>query len=289
MLAGRIAGAPISWGVCEVPGWGHQLGAERVLGEMSKLGLAATEFGPEGFLPSESTAKAEVLRGHGLQAVGGFLPLVLHDARLDPMKVVDAFIDDCVACGAGVMVLAATSGLEGYNERPVLDDAAWTVMLAHLDRISARAAARRVLATIHPHVGTMIENADDVSRVLRGSEVALCVDTGHLLVAGADPVSLTKDYPDRVGHVHLKDVDVDLAQQVGDGTMLFTDAVRAGLFRPLGRGDVDIATLVATLESEGYTGWYVLEQDVMLRSEPVDEGPLANVRESIAFLEQVAG
>jgi inosose dehydratase len=135
----------------------------------------------------------------------------------------------------------------------------------------------------------MVENADDVSRVLRGSEVALCVDTGHLLVAGVDPVSLTKDHPDRVGHVHLKDVDLDVAQQVSDGTMLFTDAVRAGLFRPLGRGDVDIATLVTTLESDGYDGWYVLEQDVMLRSEPVGEGPLADVRESIAFLEQVAG
>ena len=52
----RIAGAPISWGVCEVPGWGHQLAPARVLAEMHEVGLAATEFGPEGFLPEDPVA-----------------------------------------------------------------------------------------------------------------------------------------------------------------------------------------------------------------------------------------
>ena len=74
----KIAGAPISWGVCEVPGWGYQLTADRVLREMREVGLMATELGPEGFLPSEPAAMARVLSEHGLQAVGGFTPLLLH-------------------------------------------------------------------------------------------------------------------------------------------------------------------------------------------------------------------
>ncbi len=284
MFAARMAGAPISWGVCKVPDWGFQLAPERVLGEMSRLGLSATEFGPAGFLPDERTAKLELLRRHRLSAVGGFLPLTLHDARTDPMPALDSFIDDCLACGADVVVLAAATGSAGYHRRTVLDDTSWQTLLSNLDRISSHAAERGVLATIHPHVGTAIENAEEVHRAMSGSRMALCVDTGHLVVGGIDPVALARDHPERVAHVHLKDVDGALAQLVADGSISFADAVRAGLFRPLGRGDVDIATLVSTLEAAGYTGWYVLEQDVMLAEEPAGEGPLADVRESLAFL-----
>ncbi len=49
MSTPRIAGAPISWGVCEVPGWGYQLDPAQVLREMREVGLAATEIGPEAF------------------------------------------------------------------------------------------------------------------------------------------------------------------------------------------------------------------------------------------------
>src|SRR3954452_9073435 len=90
-LRDRIAGAPISWGVCEVPGWGYQLPAARVLAEMGSLGLRATELGPEGFLPAAPEEKAALLAEHDLHAVGGFLPLLLHDADHDPMPELDAF------------------------------------------------------------------------------------------------------------------------------------------------------------------------------------------------------
>lgn len=287
-LRSRVAGAPISWGVCEVPNWGHQLEAERVLSEMHSLGLAATEFGPVGFLEVDPTAKAEQLASYGMKAVGGFLPVLLHDAGHDPLPEVDAFIDGCLASGAGVVVLAAFTGVDGYDARPVLDDAGWSVMLANLDRITDRATERGVIACVHPHVGTMVETGEETERVLAGSRVGLCVDTGHLLVGGADPVVLTERHTDRVVHVHLKDVDGRLAAQVIDGTLTFAEAVRAGMFRPLGAGDVDIAAMVRTLEGAGYQGWYVLEQDVMLDAPPSDEGPVADVRASLDYLLRVA-
>jgi len=287
-LRSRVAGAPISWGVCEVPNWGHQLEPARVLGEMHALGLAATEFGPVGFLEEEPTAKAEQLASYGMRAVGGFLPVLLHDAAHDPLPEVDAFIDGCLASGAGVVVLAAFTGVDGYDARPVLDDEGWSVMLANLDRITDRAAERGLVACVHPHVGTMVETGEETERVLAGSRVGLCVDTGHLLVGGADPVALTAQYPDRVVHVHLKDVDGRLAAQVIDGTLTFAEAVRTGMFRPLGQGDVDIAAMVSTLEGAGYQGWYVLEQDVMLDGEPSDEGPVADVRASLDYLLRIA-
>lgn len=291
-MRARVAAAPISWGVSEVSGWGRQLEASRVLGEMRSLGLIATEFGPAGFLAEEPAVKAEQLASYNMRAVGGFLPVLLHDPDHDPLAEVDAFIDGCLAARAGVVVLAAFTGVNGYDARPVLDDQGWSVMLTNLDRIADRAVERGVVACLHPHVGTMVETGEETERVLSGSHVGLCVDTGHLVVGGANPVALTARHPERVVHVHLKDVDESLAIQVIDGSLTFGDAVRAGIFRPLGEGDVDIQAMVQTLERAGYQGWYVLEQDVMLE-DGVDEGnglqgPIANVRKSLDYLLRVA-
>lgn len=289
MLPARIAGAPISWGVSEVPGWGHQLDVDRVLAEMRDLGLAATEFGPPGFLPPDPEMMSKKLAGFGLAAVGGFLVVVLHDPHHDPLAEVDSFLDGCMAAGAEVAVLAAGTGGHGYDSRPELDELNWKTLLHNLDRIDALAARRGVVATIHPHVGTMVETATDVQRVLTGCAIGLCVDTGHLMVGGTDPVALTRDNVERVAHVHLKDVDAGLAQQVLDGSMTFTAAVRTGMFRPLGQGDVDIASMVATLDAYGYPGWYVLEQDVRLDGDPEGGGPAADVALSLDYLMRLAG
>lgn len=284
----RVAGAPISWGVCEVPGWGHQLPAERVLAEMERVGLAATEFGPAGFLPEDPAAKKLLLDSYSVQAVGGFLPVLLHDSDHDPMPGVDEFIDTCLATEAGVVVLAAASGVDGYDDRPILDDAHWKTMLTNLDRICDHAAERGVIAVIHPHIGTMVESADDVQRVLDGSHVGLCIDTGHLVAAGADPVEITKANLDRVKHVHLKDVNAEIAAQVISKEMTFSDAVAAGLFCVLGTGSVDLTSMLQALSRADYAGWYVLEQDVMFTHGPPDgEGPVADVRACLEFVEAV--
>lgn len=289
MLPARIAGAPISWGVSEVPGWGHQLDRDRVLSEMRDLGLTATEFGPPGFLPADPETMAKELASFGLAAVGGFLVVVLHDPRHDPLAEVDSFLDGCVVAGAEVAVLAAGTGDHGYDSRPELDETSWKTLLLNLDRIDQLAARRGVLATIHPHIGTMVESAAEVQRVLTGCAIGLCVDTGHLLIGGTDPVALTRDNVERVAHVHLKDVDAGLARQVLDRSMTFTAAVGTGMFRPLGQGDVDIASMVATLDAYGYPGWYVLEQDVRLDGDPRGSGPAADVALSLDYLMRLDG
>lgn len=283
-ISARIAGAPISWGVCEVPGWGYQLTPERVLTEMREVGLAAAEFGPDGFLPDLPRDKARVLADHGLAGVGGFVPVVLHDDGHDPLPEVDRALDGFLAAGAGVLVLAAATGREGYDATPELDDVAWKRLLSNLDRLAEHAAGRGVMACLHPHVGTMVESYDDVRRVLDHSSVSLCLDTGHLLIGGTDPVALARDASDRIGHTHLKDVDLGWARRVQADEVSYTDAVAAGLYRPLGQGDVDIGAIVTSLESSGYTGWYVMEQDTVLAEEPRGVGPLADVRASVAFL-----
>lgn len=281
----QVAGAPISWGVCEVPGWGYQLPVERVLGEMRELGLAATEFGPDGYLPAGPGERAAVLGTHGLGAAGGFVPVVLHDEARDPLPDVDRALDGFGPAHTAVLVLAAAAGTDGYETRQELGEAAWATLLANLTRAAARAAERGFTATLHPHVGTMVQRRDEVLRVLDGTDVGLCLDTGHLLIGGTDPAELAGQAAGRVGHVHLKDVRQDVAAEVTSGAISYTDGVRAGLYQPLGRGDVDVAGVVSALRRARYQGWYVLEQDTILTEPPQPgDGPAEQVRQSLDYL-----
>jgi inosose dehydratase len=276
----RLAGAPISWGVCEVPGWGYQLPVDRVLAEMAGSGLRATEFGPDGFLPDDPAQRAAVLAGHGLAAVGGFVPLVLHVPGSDPVPDLERLLPAFVASGAGMVVLAAVSGSDGYDARPQLDAQAWRTLCANLDRAAAAAAGFGLRAALHPHVGTVVERQDEVRRVLDGAGIGLCLDTGHLFVGGSDPLEIARAQSGRVEHVHLKDVDAALAARVRDGALGYAAAVRAGLYTPLGRGDASVAGIVTALESAGYQGWYVMEQDAVL-AEPAPGADPAEVTAGI--------
>ncbi|OBB32341.1 inosose dehydratase [Mycolicibacterium peregrinum] len=283
----KIAGAPISWGVCEVPGWGYQLEPARVLTEMRGAGLSATELGPDGFLPADTRELTGVLAAHQLSCVGGFVPVVLHDADHNPAEDLVGPLTSLRAAGAGVVVLAAATGSDGYDSRPELDDDQWATLLANLDRLSGIASEAGLLAVLHPHVGTMVETRDDVDRVLAGSTIPLCLDTGHLLIGGTDPLELAKAVPHRIKHTHLKDVNAALAAKVQSGEISYTDAVRAGMYTPLGTGDIDIAGIVSVLQNNGFDGWFVMEQDTILDGAPVGDGPVADVRASVAYLHSV--
>jgi inosose dehydratase len=289
-----------------------------VLAEMHDLGLTATEFGPDGYLPSDPAARSALLAAHGLTAAGGFVPVVLHERATDPLAAIDHALaafgagpDDgssappsatssatpggapsaALAAGTGpgpdgkpVLVLAAATGRDGYDARPELDADGWSVLLANLDRAAEHAAAHGYHATLHPHVGTMVETRDDVHRVLDGAAIPLCLDTGHLLIGGTEPAELAASAGSRIGHVHLKDVTKALATRVTSGELTYTDAVRGGLYQPLGQGDADIPAVVGALARAGYDGWYVLEQDTVLAGPPAGEGPAVQVRESLRYL-----
>jgi inosose dehydratase len=289
----KIAGAPISWGVCEVPGWGRVLDSSTVLGEMSELGLAATELGPPGYLPEDPAELGALLKAHRLRLVGGFLAVVLHDAESNWSTMDDAteVAELLASVGAEVLVLAAATGLDGYDRRPVLTGAQWQTLIETAARIRDLAARHGIRTVLHPHVGTHVETKAEVERFVADSDLPLCLDTGHLLIGGIDPVELARRYPDRIGHVHLKDVRAAIAETVRAGQISYTHAVGAGMYVPLGDGDVDVPALVRVLHDAGYTGWYVLEQDTALSGDSTagDDRPRRDVARSIAHLNATLG
>jgi inosose dehydratase len=281
----RIGGAPISWGVCEAPGWGHEMPADRVLDEMRGLGLQTTELGPTGYLGADPAGVTDTLQRHGMRLVGGFLPVPMHtDPDLDLTEATDA-VATLAAAGAEVLVLAARSTDGSYDHKVRLTEDEWPVLLGNLTRLEHLAREYGLRPTLHPHVGTAIEDRESVLRLLGSSDIALTLDTGHLLIGGMQPAELLADHAHRVAHVHLKDVDTAVAATVSAGDTSYMHAVQAGLYTPLGKGDLDIAGCVAALEGAGYSGWYVLEQDCALRAEPADgAGPVADVAASIDYL-----
>lgn len=284
----KIAAAPISWGVCEVPGWGRVLDSTIVLGEMSSLGLTATELGPPGYLPEDPIELDALLRQHKLRLVGGFLAVVMHDAgqRWSTMEDATEVAELLASVGGEVLVLAAATGLDGYDHRPALTDAQWRNLIETAAQIRDLAARHGLRTVLHPHVGTHVETRPEVERFLADSDLAICLDTGHLLIGGTDPVDLARRYPDRIGHVHLKDVRAAIAEVVRAGQISYTHGVGAGMYVPLGDGDVDVPALVRILTDAGYSGWYVLEQDTALSGDSTaeDDRPRRDVARSLAHL-----
>ncbi len=287
-MSGRVAGAPVSWGVIEIPGWGYQMPADRVLREASSLGLSAVEAGPEGLLPADPSAVSELLSRYDLTLVGGFVPAVLHEPGLREGELarLEARAGFFAAAGADVMVLAAMSGSEDFGPFVEIDDDSWEALFESLEMVEDVCSRYGLAVSLHHHYGTVIESDEQVRRFLEGSGMGLCLDTGHLAIGGSDPVEIAGIAGGRVNHVHLKDVDLGLAARLAARELSFREAAKKNAFRPLGEGDVDVGGVLDRLENSGYEGWYVLEQDSVVEGEPPEgEGPVEEVRKSLRFLE----
>jgi inosose dehydratase len=282
----RLAGAPISWGVCEVPGWGRMMPPDRVFAEMASLGLTATELGPLGYLPLDAAGIRERLEPHGLRLVGGFVPLVLHEPAPDTAPA-ERMAATLAAAGADVFVLAAIQD-ERWSAPTGLDDLAWGRLVRNVETLEELVGAHGLALALHPHAGTLIETEDDVERMMAASDVGWCLDTGHLLIGGVDPVAFAGRA--RIVHAHLKDVDAAVAERLRAGELTLVTATQAGLFRPLGEGDARIDEVVEQLQGRGYERWLVLEQDTAITGEepPVGHGPMLDVRRSIDHLHTLA-
>ena len=269
----KIAGAPISWGVCEVPGWGYQLSSDRVLAEMREAGLTATELGPEGFLPTDTDAAHHAaerirpgLRGR-VRPRGAVQGRPRSRSTISPDRwsrwwpPVPAWW--CWPPPPGPT--ATTTGPCSTKASGPRCFPTWTG--------SPRSPRRGVCARCCTRTSERWwRTAPRSTACWPGRRIPLCLDTGHLLIGGTDPLALTRQVPDRIEHAHLKDVNAELAAKVQSGELTYTQAVAAGMYVPLGAGDVDIAGIVKTLEDNGYDGWYVMEQDNILDGEPEGAG-----------------
>jgi len=283
----RLALSPACWGISETRDWGPQLSVERVLSEAAAVGESAITAGPYGFLPDRSDQAKRVLRRHGLHVVAGQVQAILHhrETRGPELTHIDGHAHWLSAPGAETLVLSAirqrARGEPGAVGEP-LSKAEWAHLLHLIGSVEHVCARHRLKVAVQARFGSAIEGPEDIERLLVGTEAGLCLDVGHLALAGADTMEVLELAGGRVRHVHLNDVDPDIARRVRSGRVAYEDAVSEGLYRPLGEGGAEIARVIEALRSSRYRGWFTLENDTRLDS-PEDR-PLGRISRSVEFL-----
>ncbi len=279
-----IAISPVCWGVSEARAWGVQLETERVLAEIASLGEVWMEAGPSGFLPDRSDAAKPLLKRHRLKVAAGPVRAVLHhhDLRGPELTHIDGHAAWLASIGAKTLVLTVIGSREDGDPEVALSSTGWAHLLSAIGSVQHVCTNRGLRLAVQPRHGTMIKGPADIERLLVGSEADVCIDIGHLVIAGADPIEVVELASGRIDHVHVSDVDRELASRVRDHDVDYATAVASGLFKTVGEGDSGVAEVVEALRRTGYRGWYGLESEVRLES-PNDD-PIDTVRKSLEFV-----
>jgi len=275
----QIANAPCSWGALEFELEGESLGYIQVLDEMVETGYAGTELGDWGFMPSVPSELSKVLLNKNLELLGAFVPVALADANAHKAGT------DLALKTAGLMheagypdafiVLADENGSVEERTRNAgrispamgLSEQQWHTFASGAEQVARAVKERYGMQTVfHHHCGGYVETPQEVAKLMELSDpdlLGLCLDMGHYAFGGGDPVGALEKYYSRIWHVHFKDFDPKVGLAARENAYDYFESVEKGVFCELGKGNVDFQAVVNILNSKGYDGWIVVEQDVL--------------------------
>jgi len=297
-----VANAPCSYGAFEIT-----VGvlpdvpeAESVLSAISGAGYEGTELGPPGYLWDRRTLRKS-LANHGLALVGGYIPirfsepehwtedLAAMDATLDLFAAADATEAKPVLADGGSAERIRFPGRAAVDRSIGLDEAGWARFAEGVAQACDLARTRGFEPTFHHHTATFVEAPWEIERVLELTDVCLLLDTGHLRLGGGDPTTALREWGSRINHIHIKDVhDEVLAGVIADAADM-PEAWHRGVFCELGTGDVDLDSFFAELSRSDYSGWLVVEQDMVPRSPRDAADAAASQVRNRAWLAEHAG
>lgn len=295
-----IGNAPVSWGIFEIEGMSGSYPYDQVIDEIAAAGYAGTELGPYGYYPTDPATLRAALAKRGLALASSFVPVDLRQPEGYPAAEAQAMqvADLLQALGVKELILAdeyrpERAPLAGrVSPADGMSDAEWDSTTAGLNRLGATLAARGMSAVFHHHVATYVESAAEIDRLLAHTDpnvLGLCLDTGHAEFGGADSVEILRRWGDRVRYVHLKDVNAAALARTRSEGLGYETGVREGVFCPLGTGAVDFSGVFAELKRRGYSGWLIVEQDIIVESTGQAVSPLALAKESREFLRKTVG
>lgn len=277
----RLAINPLTWTNDDMPELGAETPLETCLAEAKQAGFAGVELGNK--FPREAAALGPILARHGLALASGWYGSRLLERDVDAeMEAAAPHLALLSAMGCTACVFAEVSGaVHGarttpLSHRPVLSDADWAVLAPRMTEMARRMAARGLRLAYHHHLGTVVETAQEIDRLMAstGPEFTLLLDTGHLTAAGGDPVAMARRHAGRIAHVHCKDVRRDVLARARAADLPFLEAVLEGMFTVPGDGMVDFAAVLGALAEGGYEGWLVVEAE----QDPAKAHPLTYAR-----------
>jgi inosose dehydratase len=278
-----VANAPVSYGAFEVT-VGHDPNVPdgtQVLDQVAEAGYAGIDLGPVGYLGTGERL-GELLSERGLGLAGAYLelPYADPDALAEALPALDELLNtfDTVRSylpGPPPRPTLADAGSLERRSRPFrstaqrslgLDADGWRRFGAGLARVVGHCRDRGYEPTFHPETGTYVEAPWEIEQVLDRSDIGLCLETGHMMLGGGDPVALLRDWSERINHVHLKDALLAVRDQiVADGGQA-TEIWSREAFPVLGGGDLDVDAVLDGLRGMSFGGWLVVEQDILPRS-----------------------
>lgn len=267
-----IGTVPILWNNVDIEELRLGTDAFTILDEIARTGFEGTQLGL-GFPEGSDLVRELAARGLRLAEVYASLPatadgpipdaLVIGRERLGLLHAADGDVL-CVALDVSPGRQEA-AGRAGEDGTPRFSPAAWDRLVSVVHELAREAEALGHRVVFHPHAGTFIETPDEVAQLVEQTDpelVGICLDVGHYLVGGGDPVAALRALGPRVTHVHLKDVDPVVLGRLRSGDLDgFTGAIRARLFTELGAGILDLPGVLESLEDRGYAGWLMIEQD----------------------------
>lgn len=266
----KLAIAPIGWTNDDMPELGGEVTFEQCISEMALAGFTGSEVGNK--YPRDPEVLNKYLSLRGLEIASAWFSSFLTSKQFE--ETADAFKahrDFLHAMGAKVIVVSEQgNSIQGqmdtalFKNKPVFTEEEWTVFLDGIQRLGDLAAEKGMKVVYHHHMGTGVQTTEEISRLMEGTDpnkVSLLYDTGHLVFSGEDHLEILTKYMERIHHVHLKDVRLDVAQKVRDKEMSFLQAVKEGVFTVPGDGYIDFKPVFRLLSEANYEGWFVVEAE----------------------------
>ena len=260
--------SPIAWANDDMPELGGDITLDTLLNEVRQIGFEGVELGCK--FPRDAATLQPIMVSHGLKIIGGWYSTNLlvrdADAEIEAMADHVALLE---AMGSQVFIAAETSNAihcdrsRPLDAHPRIDDQAWEQFGARLNAVAAYVNERGLRFAYHHHLGTVVETGDELRRFFEvtGDHVGLTLDTGHSLCGGIDPLKVISERPERVSHVHCKDVRRNRYNRLRAGGASFLDGVVSGMFTAPGDGIYDYEPFLGALASVGYDGWIVIEAE----------------------------
>jgi inosose dehydratase len=284
----RIATAPVNWNNADVTDYRPWTPYPALLDEMVAAGYTATEWGMN--MEKNAARFREDLHARNLRPLGGFVGLELRNPDKSAAEVqrgieLATFFRDI---GATYLIVADSgdprrlSEAGHVNPAGQLSDELWRSLGDGLNELGNRLAPEGVKVVFHNHVGTYVETQDETARLLDETDpqlVSWCFDCGHLAYGGGDNLEMLERYGNRIGYVHIKDLDQSILEQAKTHGWSFARALQSYIFAPLGQGAARIPEVVEKLRLADYDGWLVIEQDTT----PAD--PTETARKNREYLE----
>jgi len=265
----RFGVSPIAWINDDMPELGGDTPLESVLADCQAIGFEGVELG--GVFPRDPAVLKPLLDRYRLDLVGGWYSgaLLAHSAD-DEIAALQPHLNLLKAMDCSVFIHAETSNAihgdpsKTLSATPRLDAEGWKAFGSRLTKVADYIASQGLKFAYHHHLGTVVERPEDLEAFLAntGSSVGLTVDTGHAALGGLDPVQVIRSHPERVAHVHCKDIRGDVFSKVisQDGGS-FLEGVLAGMFTVPGDGSLDYAAVMRALAEIGYSGWIIVEAE----------------------------